>query len=252
MTAVWVYAVAPDIRQEWIDGVPGVNGLPVRSLPADGLAAAVTDVSLDEFGEDALAERFENIKWLAQVAREHHRIIETLARHVAVVPMRLATVYRAGSHVTEMMVARRDEFERTLELIGGRTEWGVKVFATPYEVRTPVQAADQGRPGTAYLRERQRQLTATENARRVAAATAEEIDVRLAGLAKASQRRALLDPELTGEDDQMLLNGAYLVDDERSPQFAAAVGDLADGHSSVRIELTGPWPPYSFASLGDE
>lgn len=249
MTAVWVYAVVSDVRPEWVESVPGVDGLPVRPLPAGALTAAVTDVSLDEFDEDALADRLEDVKWLARVAREHHRVIETLARHVAVVPMRLATVYRDDAHATEMLATRGDEFERTLRLIAGCTEWGVKIFSTPTDAPVPAPAAEPGRQGTAYLRERQRRLTATEQARRAATATAEEVHARLARLAKAAQRRALLDPELTGEDDQMLLNGAYLVDDERSRQFAAAVGDLAGGHRSVRIELTGPWPPYSFASL---
>jgi len=45
----------------------------------------------------------------------------------------------------------------------------------------------------------------------------------------------------------MVLNVAYLLDDTRADDFAAAVAALADQHPGVRLELTGPWPPYSFA-----
>jgi hypothetical protein len=45
----------------------------------------------------------------------------------------------------------------------------------------------------------------------------------------------------------MILNAAYLLDDERGDEFAAAVADLGREHPGVRLELTGPWPPYSFA-----
>jgi hypothetical protein len=47
----------------------------------------------------------------------------------------------------------------------------------------------------------------------------------------------------------MILNAAYLVADDRDGDFAAAVDSLAAGHPALRLEITGPWPPYSFAGL---
>jgi hypothetical protein len=50
----------------------------------------------------------------------------------------------------------------------------------------------------------------------------------------------------------MVLNGAYLVDAGHGARFADAVKALADRHRAIRLELTGPWPPYSFAAVQDE
>jgi hypothetical protein len=50
----------------------------------------------------------------------------------------------------------------------------------------------------------------------------------------------------------MILNAAYLLDSARREDFAAAVTALAGRHPGVRLELTGPWPPYSFAGAGEE
>jgi len=47
----------------------------------------------------------------------------------------------------------------------------------------------------------------------------------------------------------MVLNAAYLVADERADEFAAAVADLAAQHRSVQLNLTGPWPAYSFVGM---
>jgi hypothetical protein len=47
----------------------------------------------------------------------------------------------------------------------------------------------------------------------------------------------------------MMLNAAYLVAQDRSREFAAAADRLAGQHPAVRLELTGPWPPYSFAAV---
>jgi hypothetical protein len=50
----------------------------------------------------------------------------------------------------------------------------------------------------------------------------------------------------------MILNAAYLLDSAHGEDFAAAVAALAGQHPGLRIELTGPWPPYSFAGTGGE
>lgn len=50
----------------------------------------------------------------------------------------------------------------------------------------------------------------------------------------------------------MVLNGTYLVDDDRADEFAAVVEDLGKQFPGIRLELTGPWPPYSFAGAERE
>jgi hypothetical protein len=228
--------------------VPGVGGGPIRTLACGGLAAAVSTVSLAEFGEEALPGRLEDLAWLEAVARLHHRVIEIAANHVPVVPMRLATVYRSHARVTAMMAARQADFTTALGRVRARTEWGVKVYTS-----SPGPAAESGGddsaagPGAAYLRQRRRQLDASNQAKRAAAASAERIHAALGRLAAAAELRAPQAPQLTGRPDRMILNGAYLVDDERSAEFTTAVERAAGEHEQLQVELTGPWPPYSFA-----
>ena len=50
----------------------------------------------------------------------------------------------------------------------------------------------------------------------------------------------------------MLLNAAYLLDAADGVSFTAAVAGQATAHPELRIELTGPWPPYSFAGDDDD
>jgi hypothetical protein len=47
----------------------------------------------------------------------------------------------------------------------------------------------------------------------------------------------------------MILNGTYLVDRGDVVAFKAAVDQVAAQHGHVRVEVAGPWPPYSFATL---
>jgi hypothetical protein len=49
----------------------------------------------------------------------------------------------------------------------------------------------------------------------------------------------------------MLLNAAYLLDEPGVRPFKQALEHLARQHRAIELQLTGPWPPYSFASLDE-
>jgi hypothetical protein len=253
--AAWVYAVARRIDESWLAGVAGVAGGPLRAVTAAGLAAAVTGVSLDDFGEEPLRRHLEDLSWLDATARRHHQVIEIIARHEPVIPMRLATVFDDDRGVAGLLTQRRDEFAAALGQIDGRTEWGIKIYAgsaSDDQVSPGEDGADAretaASPGAAYLRRRKRAISADSDARLAASASADAIHAALARLAAAAQLRPPQAPQLSGQQERMVLNAAYLVDDARSEEFAAAADSLAGSHPAVRVTLTGPWPPYSFAS----
>ena len=50
----------------------------------------------------------------------------------------------------------------------------------------------------------------------------------------------------------MVANDAYLVEVGDAEAFARAVASMADAHPELSVELTGPWPPYSFAVIEEE
>lgn len=166
-------------------------------------------------------------------------------------PLRLATVCLDDARVRELLENHHEEFLSALTLVAHRTEWGVKAFGDRKVLASAIAEAHvnggaQG-TGTAYLLRRRAQLAAQETVERDAAARADEIHQRLVREAAAGRRQPPTDPALSGSREWMLLNGAYLVDDDRSDEFAAVIQELDARHPGIRLELTGPWPPYSFA-----
>ena len=89
-----------------------------------------------------------------------------------------------------------------------------------------------------------REQTAEEDAR-----IAGELHAELERLATMSQRLAPQDPRLSGYSGVMILNGTYLLDDAQVERFTQTAADLGDRHVHIRLEVGGPWPPYSFSSL---
>lgn len=255
----WVYAIAERIDATPLAAISGVGGNGVRTIAAAGLTAVAEDVPLAEFGEEALHRNMENLDWLEAAARAHHRVIDAAARQGPLVPMRLATVYSSDASVAAMLSDREADFRTVLGRISGRTEWGVKAYADQRPEAAadrPVVTAGQSRPGggagAAYLQRRRDQLAAQKNARRETLAGAELIHAELSRYAAETRLHPPQAPQLTGSKAPMLLNAAYLLDSTRQDEFAAAVAALAGQYPGLRVELTGPWPPYSFAGPGEE
>jgi hypothetical protein len=252
-TGIYVYAISRDLPPEAMEHVGGVGGAPVHLIEDRGLTAVVSPVSLGEFGEEALKRNLEDLGWLERTARAHHGVVDAAAAHAVTVPLGLATVYRSEDRARQALRDRHEEFGQALSRIAGRTEWGVKAYADLAEVTAGGEPEDQGetsgaRPGTSYLRRRSAQRQTEEEARHEVLMAADRIDDELCDVAATRRLHRPQDPQLSGERGWMILNAAYLVDDERADEFRTTVARLAGERPEIRLQLTGPWAPYSFAT----
>lgn len=262
---LWVYAVrraVPEAAQldvtvtaERIAGV--AEGEPLFALPCGDLEALVSAVPAADFDEGPLEANLRDLDWLERVARSHQAALTSLMGQGTLVPLRFATLFSGRERVAAMVAERADELRAALDHLEGRGEWGVKLFvdegalaerlaeASP-AVRELREAIAAKPAGAAYMLQKRLDRLAAEEARRVSDACADDAHARLGAASIAAERGALR--EAPGA--VMLLNGAYLVADTAQPVFAAALDELraAYGHLGFRLELTGPWPPYTFAA----
>lgn len=250
----YVYAVVHRSAGGPPPGSQGFGGAELRRVEHGELAAVASDVAEDEFGESALRRNLEDVDWLNSTARTHNQGVEAVAEEAAVVPMGLATVFYGDDRVRACLAERAELFGELLDQVAGRTEWGVKAYAelTAAEEREPAGMAGTGRPGATYLRRVRERRDTAERAKQDAVRQAGEVHAALAGLAAQARTHRPQSRELAGYRGVMVLNGAYLVDGTRDEEFTGAVHELAREHTALRLELTGPWPPYSFATVQHE
>ncbi|CAL9343249.1 GvpL/GvpF family gas vesicle protein [Streptomyces sp. enrichment culture] len=250
----YVYAVlraSPARGPAVPDALRGVTGAPVALVRSDPLAAAVSTVPGEEFSESALRERLEDLAWLEATARAHHLVIETLAAHTTVLPLRLATVYLDGLRVQQMLREGRERFLVLLDRLTGHVEWGVKVYADVPGVPAATAPADdigEPDPGRAYLRrrryERQTRQDTLRSAEKAVRRTAELARPLAVERVRHRPQQGALAPA-TGEN---VANDAYLVPRRLGEEFRDRMLHAADEFPGVRVEVTGPWAPYSFAT----
>jgi hypothetical protein len=220
--------VGVNLDGPWLSETRGVDGEAVRLVTATGLTALVGSVDLSRFGEEGLRRSLNDLERLEAIARAHHAVIRLAATSGPVAPARLATVYDDDGRVRDMLVRHADAFAAALRRVSGRREWGVKAYAAAEPAVT-----EPARPtsGTAYLRQRRVALNDRSESRQRAAAGAEAMHARLAQTAVAARQHRPQDPNLTGDDRWMTLNGAYLVDEAKSEAFVGLVSALAADHA---------------------
>jgi hypothetical protein len=252
----WLYAVTSDAAGIDTRALTGVRDGPVRTVEEQGLTALVSPVPLSEFGEEELKESLNDLPWLEDVARAHQRVVDAAFEQGAVVPLRLCTIYESDDRVRELLLEEGERFRELLDAVEGKEEWSVKLVADPAALRDeaaryasePAPGRAEFGAGGAYLAQRKSDRAAAEAAHRLAGELVEEVHARLQDWAADAVVGRPQNPELSGHSGQMLLNGAYLVESERAERFAELVAELKERHAGlgVRLEISGPWPPYNF------
>lgn len=249
----WTYCVAStdDIQliPSELEGIEAEGRVEV--VREGALAALVSPVPASEYGDERLREHLEDLAWLERIARRHEAVLDEVLNEATIVPLRLCTLYRDRSGVRGFLRDYARSLLEGLSRIGGCTEWGVKVFADARAggVPDPGEAGVEA-SGAAYLQQRQQERVLAERAAEVRAKCAEAVHRRLTELAREAVSNPPQRPEVHGRDLRMLLNGAYLVQRGREDELARTVDVLREEWEPLGfvVELTGPWPPYNFAS----
>lgn len=248
-TAWYVYGVVP---AGTVPGGRGVGGAGVALVERGPLAAIVSEVPLDEFEEAALRERLNDRDWLEANARAHEDVLGSFL-DAGVVPLRFGTIYRDREEVERLLDERGDSFAAALARVAGRVELGVKVWAD--RGRLLQARAGEGAPasGRSYLEQRLRARELASSAAERLAEVVRDAHETLSGLAVDGVLNRPQPSELTGRREEMILNGAYLVD-ASDTSVADAVRRLQEAYRDLGVvfEVTGPWPPHNFVDTEAE
>lgn len=254
-SGVYVYAVLPAGSASVPSGLVGLDGRgEVTVCEHDGLAAVVSAVDLDEFGEEQLRDNLVRPEWLEERARGHQRVLAAFVDAPALLPLRFGAIFHGGEQVRAMLAENAETFARTLERLRGTREWAVKGFVDHEvlmsDLAGPDDATDEPRgEGHAYFARKQREADAQERAHAAVEELAREVHETLATYAAQASLLAV-----RGDARPLALNAAYLVEREKETAFLRVVERVAQEREArgLRVEVTGPWPPYSFAGGSED
>jgi len=217
----------------------------IDRVAAGDLVLLVSRVLPDELriDEDDLSETGR----LATLARGHDAVVRAAAGSGPVLPLRFGTVVPDEAAARRLLEEHAGSARTQLRRIGDNHEWGVKLVRRLAE---PVPAGPrpvdrEGVSGTEYLARRRQALHQREDDERSATGAVELLEETLRPCVSESLRRG------GSPGSSLLLDLAFLVPPGREAEFLAAAAELREklDPDGLEVEVSGPWPPYSFAAL---
>jgi len=240
----YLYAVvrASDSRGFEAKGIGG-RGDPVYTISDGHLAAVVSDSPQTEYDNSR------------RNMMAHQLVLEEVMQSFNLLPVRFGTIATDTAMITEKLLkARRNELDHLLEQMRGRVELGLK--ATWREEVVFREILDEN-PAIRKLRDgiARRPVNSTHFDR-----------IQLGErIAKAMDAKRMVDEQLILDrlkpfahktklnkpiGDQMVINAAFLLEQEVEPGLDAAIRQMdAEIGERFRFKYVGPVPPYNFVNI---
>jgi hypothetical protein len=257
---VYVYGIArtgsaPTLSFAGCEGV--VPGRPVKLVPFRGLAVIVSAFPPDAAEPEPGDGQSERAK---QRAIAHHRVLAELTGRFPLAPAKFGTVLRDLDSLMAFAEQNAAALDETLDRVAGCREWGLKLVADPSIALAAAQSLPSLAPlqeelasaseGKAFFVRKKLKLAQEAEARQMLAALGTEVHEALRKKARGGVHVSN-GSTAARKGPILLLNTAYLVETAAEAVFHGTLETLRSSFqvSGLSGRVTGPWPPYNFASL---
>jgi len=249
-TSIYLVAIAEagalgDMRAGGLE-----DGQTARVLAADGFDALAVDVPTDMFEDDGAEARLKDVRWLTPRAAAHERLVRAAMDRAAVMPVGFGSVFSDERALAASLARHEHDIAAFLGEAAGAREWSVKALADRdafrQRAREALAATSDVEGGAAYLQRRKQE----EDIERLAEELALEALDGLIDGADGTFRDVVERPVNVQPEDGRWLPAhlAFLVGEEERLAFDDAIerGGRALDAAGIDLEVSGPWPPYSF------
>ena len=255
MNVLYVYAVTREAVTPEADGVDGTRRFGAAAI--GGISAVFTPVNAEAFSQEAIDARAGDLEWLGAIGYRHQDVVSDLMKRTAIVPLRAFTLFSSEEAVRAYLHENREMLSKILERLDGKQEWTLRVEFDPsrwsesltgrvQSLRDLQNEIATAAPGKAFLLRKKlddERKRASHAAEQEVVAEIERLVLDKLGcetVAETRERRDGAFPQIN-----VLLNR----DEEASLQELGETLNARYEHEGVVLGLTGPWPPYTFASL---
>ena len=256
VAGLWVYAIAraghsKPASVEAVDGSDKVE--PITEGP---LMAFATPVDLRQYSQQAVDAHAGDLEWLGAIGYRHQAVMQALMTGGTVIPLRAFSLFGSPQMVQAQLRSGRDQFSRVLERLDGKQEWTLRIEFEPQRwnealatrvdsLRALVGEIESAAPGKAFLLKKklddERKKASHDAEVQVVVEIEQQIMKKLAceTVAESRQARDGAFPQinvLINRDEEAILQELHR--------------DLSDRYSGqgITLAVSGPWPPYTFAS----
>jgi hypothetical protein len=225
--------------------MPG-GGAP-RVLPIDrGIWAIVADAPLDRFSGEEFQQELQDIEAVSRHALAHASVIEFFFQRAPVIPLKLFTLFSQDDRARRHLAGRGSKVRTLFARLRGLEEWGVRVTAADPASREAMPSIPMT-SGRDYLQVKKR---LQDRGGSPTPGTKREVGAALRALGKVASKVRKEDFPPPGPGRPYVTGASFLVKAKRRGAWKKRVKQIdasldKQGH---HLEVSGPWPPYHFAS----
>lgn len=218
----------------------GIGGGPIRAIDVAGrLAAWVSDLP-EELGPAS-----------TELVKLHDGVVRAALARETPLPARFGQSFVGDAALNRALEARADGLERSLERVRGSVEMTIRILLPKVEDAVPAatpgsdQLSSSPGAGQAYMaRLRERHKGAAELQRQ-----AEFLQARVARAVDGFAREEVCSSVMHGAHSFSM---SHLVAREAVGKYRLSVDSLSKSDPALRLLVSGPWAPYSFARIAGE
>jgi len=218
----------------------------------DGLAAVCVEHDAHLLvGEDGERNLSDPVR-VTDLAVAHAALVERVWRQTPAMPVAFGSLFHDARSVERLIESNHATIQSYLDELKGCQEWGGKatidarLARAQFAERAVASAglSPEMSPGARYFKE---QAIRKQASARFATATEDAcvlLQLRLTGLSKKLARRAIL----ARHDDRQTVGSWALMIDDAMGALEAQIARLNETvePDGLRLELSGPWPAWSF------
>lgn len=254
--AIYLYGViGENVKLEKYIGMDLVNKLYL--IENNGLYAVVSKVKLNEFGHPHIEENLENLSWLKEKAELHMILIQNVMEHTQIIPLKFCTIFNDEERINGFLEEHLEGLTKNLTKIKNKEEWSCKIYWEKKDFIDNFMGKEREEiekktskisEGAAYFMKKKLEGNLNEKAVDKANWLVGKITQSLNDMGLDIKKNKILAKEITGRNEEMLMNYALLIDVDDKSTFYEKMKGLQEKVESkgLLLEYTGPWPSYSF------
>ncbi len=216
-------------------------------------------VSPDDFSEENLKLNLRDTIWLERNKRHHITTILAVMKRHTVIPLRFGTIFPNREYLGKFVTDYSASLFRNFQSVSGKEEWAVKIYCNKRVLREKMfELSDElvtlekhileSSPGKAFLLNRKKTELIEQEVILFMKKKGQQCLDEYKTICTQSYLNNLFPRELTGRQDDMILNANFFITKENVGLFVYLVNRQENEFHSLgfSFEVTGPWPPFSF------
>ena len=229
----------------------------IAAVESGALAAFYSLVDYIDYNQAVIDARSKDVEWLGAIGYRHQSVMTELMRGGTIIPLRAFTLFANEERLRAHLDAERDKFDEILTRLDGKQEWTLRIEFEPARwnealtsrvdsLRTMMSDIGAAAPGRAFLLKKKLEDERKKASRDAELQVVAEIEkavldkLRCETVAESREARDGAFPQinvLLNRDEESILQELY--------------HDLSSRYASegITLAISGPWPPYTFASV---